>query len=64
MPTGSWDLIWFFSYSFQMLEVRRFPKLHDRIVDVVSSLLQNRVNPTNQMVSQERTQLHDDAVKC
>jgi len=34
----------------QMLEIRRFPKLQDQIVDVVSSLLQHRLGPTNEMV--------------
>jgi len=34
----------------QIMEIRRFPKLQDHIVDVVSSLLQNRLGPTNVMV--------------
>lgn len=34
----------------QIIEVRRFPKLQDQIVEVVSSLLQKRLSPTNQMV--------------
>eukprot|EP00794_Sanderia_malayensis_P006159 gene6159-6869_t len=34
----------------QLLEIRRFPKLHDKVVDVVSTLLQSRLVPTNQMV--------------
>ncbi|VEL39745.1 unnamed protein product [Protopolystoma xenopodis] len=29
----------------------RFPKLYERIVDVVTSLLRQRLQPTNQMVS-------------
>eukprot|EP00111_Clytia_hemisphaerica_P002853 TCONS_00008044-protein len=34
----------------QTIEIRRFPKLHDQIVDVVSSLLQKRLPSTNEMV--------------
>lgn len=34
----------------QTIEIRRFPKLHDKIVDVVSSLLQKRLPSTNEMV--------------
>lgn len=29
----------------------RFPKLHERIVDVVTSLLRRRLQPTNEMVT-------------
>ncbi|CAL8078331.1 unnamed protein product [Calicophoron daubneyi] len=32
-------------------ELLRFPKLHERIVDVVTSLLRQRLQPTNQMVT-------------
>ena len=38
-------------FSLKLLEIRRFPALHDRVVDVVSTLLQTRLLPTNQMVS-------------
>ncbi|XP_057296525.1 dynamin-1-like protein [Hydractinia symbiolongicarpus] len=34
----------------QIMEIRRFPKLQDQIVDVVGTLLQARLQPTNQMV--------------
>ncbi|XP_065067345.1 dynamin-1-like protein [Rhopilema esculentum] len=34
----------------QVLEIRRFPKLNDRVIDVVSFLLQRRLPPTNSMV--------------
>jgi len=34
----------------QVIEIRRFPRLHDKVVDVVSSLLQSRLSPTNSMV--------------
>ena len=37
--------------SLQVIEIRRFPRLHDKVVDVVSSLLQSRLSPTNSMVS-------------
>ncbi|THD23376.1 Dynamin GTPase [Fasciola hepatica] len=32
-------------------ELLRFPKLHERIVDVVTSVLRQRLQPTNQMVT-------------
>lgn len=32
-------------------EMLRFPKLHERIVDVVTHLLRRRLPPTNQMVT-------------
>nr|CDS33699.1 dynamin 1 protein [Hymenolepis microstoma] len=32
-------------------EMYRFPKLHERIVDVVTSLLRRRLQPTNEMVT-------------
>jgi dynamin 1-like protein len=32
-------------------EMMRFPKLHDRIVDVVTSMLRHRLPTTNAMVS-------------
>ncbi|TGZ59746.1 hypothetical protein CRM22_008921 [Opisthorchis felineus] len=32
-------------------ELLRFPKLHERIVDVVTSVLRHRLQPTNQMVT-------------
>ncbi|KAF5396872.1 hypothetical protein PHET_09534, partial [Paragonimus heterotremus] len=42
--------IYFFCYSFQQ-ELLRFPKLHERIVDVITSVLRQRLQPTNQMVT-------------
>ncbi|KAF6778177.1 hypothetical protein AHF37_02508, partial [Paragonimus kellicotti] len=32
-------------------ELLRFPKLHERIVDVITSVLRQRLQPTNQMVT-------------
>ena len=32
-------------------EMLRFPKLHERIIDVVTNLLRRRLPPTNAMVS-------------
>ena len=34
-------------------EMQRFPKLHERIVDVVTALLRKRLPVTNSMVSGE-----------
>ncbi|CAB1322727.1 unnamed protein product [Coregonus sp. 'balchen'] len=36
--------------SFELLELLRFPKLHDAIVEVVTSLLRKRLPVTNEMV--------------
>ena len=33
------------------MEVKRFPRLHDKIVEVVTNLLQRRLPSTNEMVS-------------
>ena len=32
------------------MEVKRFPRLHDKIVEVVTNLLQRRLPSTNEMV--------------
>lgn len=37
---------------FLQQEMLRFPKLHERIVDVVTNLLRRRLPPTNAMVRQ------------
>lgn len=40
-----------FMYFLLQQEMLRFPKLHERIVDVVTQLLRRRLPPTNSMVS-------------
>ena len=35
----------------QVMEVKRFPRLHDKIVEVVINLLQRRLPSTNEMVT-------------
>ena len=40
-----------FFYSLKQQEMLRFPKLHEKIVDVVTNLLRRRLQPTNSMVS-------------
>ena len=34
-------------------EMLRFPKVHEKIVDVVTQLLRRRLPPTNSMVSEQ-----------
>jgi hypothetical protein len=34
----------------QVMEIKRFPKLHDHIVEVIIDLLQRRLDPCNDMV--------------
>jgi len=38
-------------------EMLRFPKLHEKIVDVVTSLLRQRLPPTNSMVKHETNKI-------
>lgn len=38
-------------YYLQIVEMKRFPALRNRIVEVVSDMLFKRLNPTNDMVS-------------
>ena len=40
----------FFLSFIEVMEVKRFPRLHDKIVEVVTHLLQRRLPSTNEMV--------------
>lgn len=44
-------LCYFLYCLIQVMEVKRFPRLHDKIVEVVTNLLHRRLPSTNEMVS-------------
>ena len=38
------------NFFFRIIFFHRFPKLHEKIIDVVTNLLRSRLQPTNSMV--------------